>query len=71
MHCNGGVRGGHHHSAVGGFLEFSHPCLVSVLVIGPSLLEMKFFSGNFCLLVLSNVPSVCVTIEPCSSMGIG
>ena len=33
---------------MGGDLEFSHPCLVSVIFIGPSLLEMKFFT-NFSL----------------------
>ena len=31
------------------FLSFSHPCFVSVLIIGPSLLEMEFFSKTFTL----------------------
>ena len=51
MHCIGGQRGGCHHSAVGGVLEFSHPCLVSALFIGPSPLEIKFFFRNFFPLV--------------------
>ena len=39
----GSQRGGRHHSVVGGVVEFSPLCLVSVLFIGPPLLEMKFF----------------------------
>ena len=51
VHCVGGQRGGRHYSVVDGVLEFSHPCLVFVLFIHPSLLEMKFFSENFSLSV--------------------
>ena len=36
-----------YHSVLGGALEFSYPCLVSVLFKRPSLLEMKFFSETF------------------------
>ena len=45
----GSQKGGRHHSVVGGVLEFSHRCLVSVHFIGPSLLEMKFFPETFSL----------------------
>ena len=45
MDCFGGLREGHHHSVVGGVLEFSHPYLVSVLFIGPPLFEMEFFEN--------------------------
>ena len=51
MHCGEGQRGGRHNSVVGGVPEFSHPCLVSVCFIGPSLLEMKFFFRNIFPLV--------------------
>ena len=37
VHCFRGKIGGCHHFVVGGVLEFSHPCLDSVLFIGPSL----------------------------------
>ena len=47
MHCARGQRGDRHHSLVGGVLEISHPCLVSVLLTGPFLLELKFFSETF------------------------
>ena len=39
--------GDRHHSIVGSVLEFSHLCLVSVIFIGPPVLEMKFFSEYF------------------------
>ena len=55
MHCIGGERGGHHHSVIGSVLEFTRPCLVSVLFTGPSLLEIKFYR-NFSL---SIVPCTC------------
>ena len=44
------------HSVVGGVLELSHPCLISVLFIGPSLLEMKFFQNLFPLVSYRNGP---------------
>ena len=41
MHCIGGQRGGHHRSVVGYIVlwSFPHPCFVSVLYTGPSLLS--------------------------------
>ena len=43
----GGQRGGRHHSVVGSVLEFSHPCLVSVLFTGPALTSNGFFKNFF------------------------
>ena len=51
MHCVGGQRGGRHHSVVGSVLEFSPPCLVSVLFTGPSLTSNEVFLRNFFPLV--------------------
>ena len=47
VHCVGGQRGGRHHSVVGSVIEFSHPCLVSVLFTGPSLTWNEVFSETF------------------------
>ena len=63
VHCAGGQRGGHHHSVVhvSSVLEFSHPCHVSVLCIGPSLTWNNF-------LIISHCRRTCLSLVTSNEM---